>query len=186
MECLSRDGTRDTVKLLDDAPGIKLEGSGKGEIIPLVVTVDLPPEDDPEKQVVIVVNDEEDRDGEDIIKSSLKSSDTKSSNEKRQVRFNSEISGVKNQVVEHNTETLIPGKVHSNPVITQPSTLKIEKPEDVIKRTLSEWITEKTVQLLQGSDSDLESDEELEELLERTEKLGIDTEKVFILTSSQF
>jgi len=184
MKCLSRDGTRDTVKLLDDAPGIKLEGSGKGEIIPLVVTVDLPPEDDPEKQVVIVVNDEEDRDGEDIVKSSLKSSDTKSSNEKRQVRFNSEISGVKKQVVEHNTTTLIPGEIHSKPVITQSSTLKIENPEDVIKRTLSEWITEKTVQLLQGSDSDLESDEELEELLERTEKLGIEAEKVCILTSS--
>ena len=183
MKCLSRDGTRDTVKLLDDAPGIKLEGSGKGEIIPLVVTVDLPPEDDPEKQVVIVVNEEEDGDGEDIIKSSLKSSD-KSSNEKRPVRFNSEISGVKNQVVEHNTKTLIPSEIHSKPVITQTSTLKNEKPEDVIKRTLSEWITEKTVQLLQGSDSDLESDEELEELLEKTEKLGIETEKVCILTSS--
>ena len=118
--------------------------------------------------------------GEDILNPSLKLSERNKSHEKRQVRFNAEILGVKSKVVEHLTDTMKP-EVQTNPDNKPTSSLKVEQPEDVIKRTLSEWLTPKTLHLLQGSDSDLESDEELEELLDRTQKLGLETEKVIII-----
>ena len=118
--------------------------------------------------------------GEDILNPSLKLSERNKSHEKRQVRFNAEILGVKSKVVEHQTDTMKP-EVQTNPDNKPTSSLKVEQPEDGIKRTLSDWLTPKTLHLLQGSDSDLESDEELEELLDRTQKLGLETEKVIII-----
>lgn len=174
----TREETEIKLRLLDDLAveeAAVLRLPGKGEVVPLVNQLPLPPEGDLGKHVVIVEND-----GEDILihdddlvnlRPKPKPSILKKNSSKvdSALEINSDTSVITKTGVDKKSKTL-----PSKKLVTRAEVVE-EEVGLVVRRTLSEWFTERTLRLVRGTeDEDEEVDVKLGQLTEDVANLEIE------------